>query len=89
MSEEENGQTEVKQETPPEAPKEARTWIDKGLLHVEVPLFMPNGEFIAYGMLHKATQIVNIFFRTVERESQKDAELTRRIITPAGMPRAH
>lgn len=86
----ENGEAKEKaKEAPaPAAPPEARCWVDQGILRLEVPLFMPNGEYIAYGMLHKATQIVSAFFRHIERETQKDAELGRRILTPTGMPRS-
>lgn len=76
-------------ETPEDKQPQARCWIDQGMLRVEVPLFMLNGEFIAFGILHKATQLVAAFFRHIEREAQKDAELRNKIITPAGMPRPH
>ena len=77
----------VPQETPPERPKEASCGIDNGILHVEIPLFMPNGEYVAYGMLHKASLIVNTFFRAVELEAKKNAPGSR-IITPAGALRS-
>lgn len=64
---------------------EARCRIEDGMLHVEVPLFMPNGEYIAYGMLHKAAGIVTAFFFQLAREAA--AQDKTRIITPAGMPR--
>ena len=72
---------------PPGPPPEARCWIDKGILRVELPLFMPNGEYIAYGMLHKAMDIVAKFFHHIEKEAQKDAALANKILTPAGAPR--
>lgn len=72
-----------------EKPPEARCWIDKGILRVEVPLFMPNGEYVAYGMLHKAMGIVNGFFRHIEKESQKDDTLGRNILMPTGSLRKH
>ena len=81
----ENGKAE--EPKPEDIQPEAKCWVDQGMLRVEVPLLMPNGEFIAYGMLHKATYIVNLFFRTIDREMQKSAEMRNRIITPAGMPR--
>ena len=70
-------------------PPQARCWIDQGILRVEVPLFMPNGEFIAYGMLHKAMGIAEKFILHIEGEAKKDAELRGRILTPAGVPRPH
>ena len=69
-------------------PKEAKGFIDKGVLHVEVPLFMPNGEYIAYGMLHKAGQMVSVFFSHIEKETRKNPEPTR-ILRPAGLPGSH
>lgn len=80
----ENGHAkEVQQPAPPEA----RCWIEKGILTVQVPLFMPNGEFIAYGMLHKAMTIVSSFFRHIEKEAaEKEGP---RILTPAGAPLIH
>ncbi len=73
-------------EKAPESPKqpEARSRIDRGMLLVEIPLFMPNGEFIAYGMLHKSQLMVDDFFRQLERQATQ-AEGPR-IIRPEGMP---
>ena len=72
-----------------QSPGEARCWIDKGILRVEVPLFMPNGEFLAYGMLHKAMQSANNFYRMIEREAAKERKLTNDILTPVGGMRTH
>ena len=71
----------------PLAPPEGRCWIDKGILRVELPLFMPNGEYIAYGMLQKATQMVAAFFKLIEREAAE--QKGPRILTPAGGPVIH
>jgi hypothetical protein len=81
-----NGEVQnVAKEDPRPEKREARTFIDKGVLHVEIPLFMPNGEYIAYGMLYKAQLIVEKFFRHIEREAQREIE-SKRILTPAGLP---
>jgi hypothetical protein len=69
-----------------EKPPEGRCWVDKGILRVEVPLFMANGEFIAYGMLHKAAQLVTSFFRHIEREATKERQMKQDILTPVGNP---
>lgn len=81
----ENGQAEepkMDEKTP-----QAGCKIENGFLTVQVSLFVPNGEFLAYGMLHKASQITAAFFQHIEREARKAAEMHNRIITPAGMPR--
>jgi hypothetical protein len=88
----ENGKTE--EPKPEEKPKEARCFIDKGVLRVEVPLFMPNGEYIAYGMLHKAANVAAMFFRHIEREAAKERQMRQDILTPVGggmgmPPRTH
>ena len=77
-----NGQTKI--EAAPEEKSRATARIDKGILLVEVPLFIRDGEFMAYGMLHKASQMVDQFFRHVEKEAQGEG-LGRRILTPAGI----
>lgn len=72
-----------------EKPPQARVWIEQGILNVQAPLFMPNGEFIALGMLQKGSQMVEAFFRHIQREAAKDRELESRILTPIGVPRNH
>lgn len=69
-----------------EKPPEGRCWVEKGVLRVEVPLFMVNGEYVAYGMLHKATTLVEAFFKHIEKEAARKAEGSR-ILTPVGTPR--
>ncbi len=66
---------------------EGRCWIEDGMLRVEVPLFMPNGEYVAYGLLHKAALMVTTFFKVLEREAAE--QKGPRILTPAGIPRVH
>lgn len=80
-----NGEAkEAAQEVPP---PEAKCWIEQGVLHVQMPLLMPNGEFIAYGMLHKAALIVTTFFLHLEKEAAQ--QRGPRILTPAGAPLIH
>lgn len=79
---------EQKAADPPNGPApQGRVWIDAGVLRVEVPLFMPNGEYIAYGMLHKAALMVALYFKAIEREAAQ--QKGPRILTPAGMPRGN
>ena len=68
----------------PEKEPEARCWIEQATLRVEVPLFMANGEYIAYGMLHKAELITDIFFRQMEIQARKEKELRSPILRPVG-----
>jgi len=79
----ENGQGDA-----PEKPPEAQAWIENGVLRVTMPLLMPNGEYIAYGMLHKAQLIVASYFAMIEREAAKRAPGPR-ILTPTGSPVTH
>ena len=68
-------------------PPEGRCWIENGILRVELPLLMPNGEFIAYGMLHKAAQIVESYFKVIEREIAQ--QKGPRILPVTGDPIIH